>query len=101
MPEYSLFHDESLRKCGGFVKLNMKEWANKGVLTKALKVFTDFCFKNYGFNKLFLRTHETNYPARKVAAHCGFEIEGTIRRDYKTTTGELVDLLCYGKILNN
>jgi RimJ/RimL family protein N-acetyltransferase len=78
-----------------------KDWANKGVLTKALKVFTDFCSENYGFNKLFLRTHETNYPARKVAESCGFEIEGIIRRDYKTTTGELVDLLYYGKLLNN
>ena len=29
---------------------------------------------------------------------CGFEKEGLIRRDYKTTSGELVDLIYYGKL---
>ena len=77
------------------------DYANKGIFTKALKVFTDFCFTSYGFNKLFLRTHESNFSARKIAEHCGFEIEGTIRRDYKTTAGELVNLLYYGKIAPN
>jgi ribosomal-protein-serine acetyltransferase len=73
-------------------------YANKGISTKALKVFTDYCFATYGFKKLFLRTHETNHSAKKLAKSCGFEIEGRIRRDYKTTTGELVDLLYYGKL---
>lgn len=75
-----------------------KEYEGKGITTKALKIFTDFCFTNYGFKKLFLRTHQSNYSARKVAESCGFEIEGTIRRDYKTTEGELVDLIYYGKL---
>ena len=78
-----------------------EDYANKCIFKKALKVFVDFCFKSYGFNKLFLRTHESNYSARKVAEHCGFEIEGTISRDYKTTSGELIDLLYYGKIVPN
>ena len=75
-----------------------EEYANKGISTKAMKTFTDFCFKTYGFNKLFLRTHANNYSAKKIAESCGFEVEGIIRRDYKTTTGELVDLIYYGKI---
>ena len=75
-----------------------EEYANKGISTKALKVFTDFCFKTYGFNKLFLRTHQNNYSAKKIAESCGFEVEGIIRKDYKTTTGELVDLIYYGKL---
>jgi len=36
--------------------------------------------------------------AKKLAESCGFQVEGIIRRDYKTTTGELVDLLYYGKL---
>jgi ribosomal-protein-serine acetyltransferase len=78
-----------------------EEYSNKGIFKKALQVFTDFCFSEYGFNKLFLRTHESNYSARKIAERCGFELEGTIRRDYKTTAGELVDLLYYGKLSPN
>jgi ribosomal-protein-serine acetyltransferase len=73
-------------------------YANKGISTKAMKTFTDFCFKTYGFNKLFLRTHQTNYSAKKIAESCGFEVEGIIRRDHKTTTGEFVDLIYYGKL---
>jgi ribosomal-protein-serine acetyltransferase len=74
------------------------KYSNKGILTKALRTFTEFCFNSYGFNKLFLRTHQSNLSARRVAENCGFEIEGRIRRDYKTTSGELVDLIYYGKI---
>jgi ribosomal-protein-serine acetyltransferase len=75
-----------------------EEYSNQGISTKALKVFTEFCFSNYGFNKMFLRTHQSNLSAKKVAEASGFELEGIIRRDYKTTTGELVDLLYYGKL---
>ena len=77
-----------------------KDYENKGISKKVMKMFTEYCFDHYGFNKLFLRTHESNYSARKIAEACGFEIEGTLRRDYKTTTGELVDLIYYGLIRN-
>ena len=73
-------------------------YASKGISTKAFLIFQDYCFKTYGFKKLFLRTHSKNYAARKIAEHAGFEIEGTIRRDYITTSGELVDLIYYGKL---
>ena len=76
-----------------------EKYTNQGFGTKMLKTFTNHCSEHYGFQKLFLRTHETNYSARKIAEHCGFEVEGRLRRDYKTTTGELVDLLYYGKLL--
>jgi ribosomal-protein-serine acetyltransferase len=75
-----------------------KRYEGKGISRKALMHFTDHCFKQLGFQKLFLRTHASNQPARRLAESCGFEIEGTLRRDYKTTAGELVDLLYYGKL---
>lgn len=70
----------------------------KGLTTLAFRHFVNHCFGYYGFEKLFLRTHESNVAARKVAEKCGFIIEGKIRKDYKTTAGELVDLIYYGKI---
>lgn len=75
-----------------------KDYANRGISTKAFNLFCDFCFSEYKFQKLFLRTHQNNTFARKVAEHAGFEVEGTIRRDYKTTSGEVVDLVYYGRI---
>jgi RimJ/RimL family protein N-acetyltransferase len=75
-----------------------EKYSNKGLGTRMLKTFSNYCFDHYGFQKLFLRTHESNHSARKIAENCGFEIEGKLRKDYKTTEGELVDLLYYGKL---
>ncbi len=75
-----------------------KDYSGKGITSKAFQLFCDFCFTEYNFKKLFLRTHASNHSARKVAEKCGFEIEGTIRCDYKTTSGEIVDLIYYGKL---
>ena len=73
-----------------------KDWAGKGVAAKAFHVFCDYCFQTFGFRKLFLRTHESNRAAQRLAEGAGFEREGVLRRDYKTTSGELVDLIYYG-----
>lgn len=71
-------------------------YEGKGISGRALKIIIDQLFEEFNFEKLFLRTHVENKPARALAEKCGFEIEGTLRRDYKTTAGELVDLLYYG-----
>ncbi len=74
------------------------QYAGTGLTSKAFKHFVDYCFSEFQFKKLFLRTHEGNIAARKLAEKTGFEIEGRIRRDYVTTSGEIVDLIYYGKI---
>lgn len=74
------------------------EYEGKGITAKAFEVFCDHCFKEYSFAKLFLRTHESNIAAKRVVEKCGFEKEGMIKRDYKTTSGALVDLIYYGRL---
>ena len=73
-------------------------WAGRRVATKAFQIFCEYCFSTFGFRKLFLRTHESNGAAQRVAESSGFEREGVLRRDYKTTSGELVDLIYYGRL---
>ena len=75
-----------------------KDYAGKGITTKALNLLCDFCFSEYKFEKIFLRTHPSNISARTVSEKSGFELEGIIRKDYKTTSGEIVDLIYYGKL---
>lgn len=75
-----------------------KDFSGKGITAKAMQCFVAYCFKEFGFKKIFLRTHESNKAAQAIAEKCGFEKEGLIRRDYKTTSGELIDLIYYGKI---
>lgn len=75
-----------------------ENYAGKGITAKALHHFVDFVFREFGFRKLFLRTHQSNKAAQIIAERCGFELEGHIRMEYKTTSGEIVDLLYYGKL---
>lgn len=75
-------------------------YAGKGFAKAAMHLFCEYAFEMYGFNKLFLRTHLSNESAIRVALNCGFSKEGTIRCDYKTTSGELVDLLYFGLLRN-
>jgi RimJ/RimL family protein N-acetyltransferase len=70
----------------------------KGLAKKALSSVINHFFSAYGFNKLFLRTHESNTAARALAESCGFEKEGLIRKDHITTSGKIIDLLYYGLI---
>ena len=72
--------------------------AGRGLTSQLATLFCRFCFSEFGFEKLFLRTHHSNVAAKRLAEKCGFTLEGTLRSDYRTTAGELVDLLYYGKL---
>ncbi len=75
-----------------------EQYTAKGITTKALQLFIEFASTEFAFKKIFLRTHHSNKPAIAIAEKCGFELEGTLRMDYKTTSGKIVDLLYYGKL---
>jgi len=78
-----------------------EKFIGTGLTTKAMKLFVAYCFEHFDFKKIFLRTHHSNKAAQALAYNCGFEIEGTIRMDYKTTAGEIVDLIYYGRLNKN
>lgn len=68
----------------------------KGIVSRATGIIINYCFKELKLAKLLIRTYEGNVSSIKVAEKNGFKLEGTIRQDYKTTSGKLVDLLYYG-----
>ena len=74
------------------------DYENKGITSMVMKAFIEICFTEYQFEKIFFRTHTSNHPVHRIAEKCGFTIEGTLRKDYKTTSGELVDLVYYGML---
>jgi len=61
-----------------------------------MKHFLEYCFEQFEFKKIFLRTHHSNKAAQSLANKCGFVVEGTIKMDYKKTSGEIIDLIYYG-----
>ncbi len=70
----------------------------KGIAKKALDKIVSHYFQSLKFTKFLLRIHGDNKASINVAQKCGFTIEGTIRKDYKKTNGEIVDMIYYGKI---
>ncbi len=77
-----------------------KEYEGKGIISKALNNVIEFAFSVLKLNKLYLRVAPDNKGSRKVAEKNSFKIEGTLRNDFKTYEGALIDLLYYGLINN-
>lgn len=73
-------------------------YEGKGIVSKATNLVVDHIVKEYKFIKLLCRASSRNKGSIAVILKNGFELEGTIRRDYKTTKGEIVDLNYYGRI---
>jgi RimJ/RimL family protein N-acetyltransferase len=83
---------------GYFIDSN---YERKGISGKALSLLIDYASKELGIRKLLIRTHTENIAAKALAEKCGFEQEGIIRSDYKTSRGELVDLVYYGLVISD
>ena len=75
-----------------------RDYAGKGLISKAVGLLVDYLVAEYGFKKLLCRANDQNIGSIKVALKNGFELEGTIRNDHATTSGEVVDLNYYGRI---
>lgn len=74
------------------------EYEGQGLTTKATKLVVDHIIENYKFIKLLCRANSRNKGSIAVILKNGFELEGTIRNDYRTTKGEVVDLNYYGRV---
>lgn len=77
-----------------------KNHTGKGIAKNTLNEIVSHFFSNHKFSKFLLRIHCENKASINVAEKCGFINEGTIRRDYKKTNGEIVDMMYFGKINN-
>ncbi|MFK7969255.1 MAG: GNAT family N-acetyltransferase [Bacteroidia bacterium] len=75
-----------------------KEHEGQGLTSQAVSHVVKHIVEEYGFRKLLCRVNDRNTGSIHVALKSGFELEGTIRRDYKTTKGEVVDLNYYGRL---
>lgn len=60
----------------------MPEARGRGVATQALRMLTDWAFAERGLVRLELLIATTNAPSSKVAARCGYTLEGVLRSLY-------------------
>jgi len=76
------------------------QYEGKGIVTEATRLVVDHIVSEYKFIKLLCRASSRNKGSIAVILKNGFELEGTIRKDYRTTKGEIVDLNYYGRVFN-
>ena len=69
-----------------------------GIISKAGSELIDKVVKHFKFRKVYCRAAEENTRSINAILKFGFQLEGTLKRDYKTTSGKLVDLNYYGKL---
>ncbi len=82
---------------GSFIATN---YEGKGIATEATSLIVDHLIETHHFKKLLCRANSRNIGSVNVILKNGFELEGTIRNDYRTTKGEIVDLNYYGRIFD-
>ncbi|MFC0604996.1 GNAT family N-acetyltransferase [Winogradskyella pulchriflava] len=82
---------------GYFIDAN---YQGKGLTSKAFKLVIDYLIETYKFKKMLCRVGSKNTASINVALKNNFQLEGTIRNDYKTTKGEIVDLNYYGRVFD-
>lgn len=75
-----------------------KSYTGKGIISEGLPLVIKHINQEFHFKKLLLRIGSDNPKSTQIALRNNFQLEGTIRRDYKTTSGKIVDLQYYGKI---
>jgi len=73
-------------------------YQGKGITSKAVEEGLKFCFEKLNMNKVYLRIDPVNTASIKIAEKNGFTKEGLLRQEFKIETGELVDVLYYGKL---
>jgi len=82
---------------GAFIDVNFE---GKGIITTLAAKLINQIVAEHKFKKLLCRVASRNKRSIRVVEAIGFTLEGTIRRDYKTTKGELVDLNYYGRLFD-
>ncbi len=69
-----------------------------GITTLGLIWATDHAFSKLAVNKVYARIVPDNLASIRVAEKCGYEREGLLRRDFRTSEGELLDVYLYSRL---
>jgi ribosomal-protein-serine acetyltransferase len=70
----------------------------KGVASSAVAWAVDEAFRTHGMNKVFLRVDPGNIASIRVAEKNGFQREGLLRQDFRTSDDQLLDVIIFGKL---
>jgi ribosomal-protein-serine acetyltransferase len=84
-------------------KLEIGYWirtscVNQGLATEAVLALVELARTRLAAQRLEIACDARNVASRRVAAKCGFELEGIHRRNRRDTAGELADSCMYARL---
>lgn len=71
-----------------------RDYANRGYMTEAVKMVTDFAFTELELHRIEINIRPENEPSIRVAKKCGYTYEG-LRQNYLHIDGTWRDHHCY------
>lgn len=77
----------------------ISEKRGSGIAPEALNAMSQFCFEKAGMVKLLLRIENINAASIAVARKCGYTLSGTLRNDFRSADGRLMDCEVWEKIM--
>lgn len=77
-----------------------KIYWNKGYMTEAIKIMTNYIFKELKYHRIFAHFHELNKAVSRIMGKAGYEKEGELKEALKSKEGKYYNDIIYG-IVNN
>ncbi|MGB0862554.1 MAG: GNAT family N-acetyltransferase [Saprospiraceae bacterium] len=70
--------------------------SGKGIMTNAVHLLLKYSFEQLKMERIYARIAPENIGSQRVAINNGLRLEGTMRNDFRTKSGELLDVHCFG-----
>lgn len=78
-----------------------RRFAGMGITSRGIQQIVRHCFGIMKMNKIFIRIGTENIPSKRIAEKNGFQLEGVLKKEFKTYKGELIDVEYYGLTKQN
>lgn len=78
-----------------------KRFQGQGYITESTDTITKFAFEVLGAKRVEIRCDSQNIRSQRVPNRLGFKLEGTLRNNSLSPSGELRDTLVFAKIKGN
>ena len=78
-----------------------KRFQGQGYITESTEAITTFAFETLGAKRVEIRCDSKNVRSQRIPDRLGFKLEGALRNDSLSPSGELRDTLVFAKIKEN
>ena len=75
-----------------------KRFQGRGYMTESTEAIVQFAFETLGAKRVEIRCDLKNVRSQRIPDRLGFKLEGTLRNDALSPSGELRDTLVFAKI---